>query len=173
MGKTDNWIAWQPGIFFWSPVNIKKVRSQGLELDFNLHKKINHHKALAITVNGSYGVAENEAVYIASNTSIGKQIILVPRLITNVNLIYSMEKWQFSYLQPLVGKYFLTADNGSYMPLYSYGNIMIGRGFELDNKHKIQASLSINNISNWQYQVVPGRPMPGRHYLLILKYHMR
>lgn len=169
MGLIDDWIIWQPGNTFWSPHNVKQVKTSGLELNSKLSYKDKHVKCSSGVMVG-YGSTVNNNVEEGNENILGKQLILVPKLTVNINSTVSFKSWKLSYNQPLVGRYYLTSSNDSYMPMYSYANVFVSRTIKPNANHKLDVCLGVNNFTNWQYQVVPGRPMPGRYYHVSLNY---
>lgn len=169
---TDNWTQWVPGATYWSPINLKQVVSKGLELDISLknnqYRKLRYNLGLKV----NYNLTLNKEVYDSAFVEPNNEVIYNPNWNVNVLASLSYKTWTLNYHQPYVSRYFISNDNLYFMPSYSTANFRIIKSFK---KHFSDWRLAfvIDNILDWQYQVIPGRPMPGRVYSLNIVYNLK
>ncbi len=158
-----NWIQWQPlNPQIWSPVNIGKVNSRGIEfrstLKFILTKKI----YTKTNFNFDYTKSENVD---ATNANYQKQLAYIP--------FYKLSGFiGFGYVNTFimlngiwVGKRFTTSDNSDFIAKYGLLNIAINQNLMI-KKNNASVFFRINNILNKSYQPVVWRPMPGINFEL-------
>ena len=168
-GVYQNWIAWMPQGAYWSPVNIKNVITKGVELALTTvytsgNFVINH------TLKTNFNRSQN-----ASSDDPGiqnKLVIYAPEFQGSSLLQLSWKRWYASWFQPVTGRFYISSDNTAYMPMYSYANVTIGRDIRLKSS-TLYVMFGVDNVSDWQYQVTPNRPMPGRNYKVSLQYKFR
>lgn len=163
--NVEQWILWYPADDGkWTPENIQKVWSRGLEitgkatvsLPLNMMGNIRGHYRYTQTTNET----ENDA-------NKGKQLIYVPLHSLDVALELQYQKWYLHFNTVMNDKRFSTTDNSSFVPRYTVGNIMLGKSFSY-KKWEFEPTLEIRNIWNEEYHVVANRPMPFRHYQLTI-----
>ena len=157
----NNWIVWLPGQSYWSPVNLKRVLSRGVEVEGMLSAVIDDF-SFEIELKGSYNLATNLEVH-GDDDLVGKQVLYAPNWQVLGKLDVQYHKWALGVSVPYTGRYFIARDNSAYMPAYGFGNVRLSRRF---NWLKSDWSLGVEcrNLGNWQYQVIPNRPMPGRYW---------
>ena len=168
----DNWIMWLPqsgGI--WSPINIAKVVSTGLESNSSFTFYISKTKVM-LGVNTTYVVSTNQKVLNENDESIGKQLMYVPMYNGSTNLTLTYKKFYFNYNQTYTGYRYTSSDNYEYLHPYTLGNIQSNYKFIL-KKYEATISVQVNNIWNTTYQVVRQQAMPLRNFQLAiyLKHH--
>jgi len=167
----NNWILWMPSpMGYWSPENVKRVQSKGLELhlnsSFNIYQlqfKINSNYAYTSSINMDETFGE---------ASFQKQLVYVP--IHSFNLFFQV-KWKGYYVNyqnnSFSERFTTTSNNTSQRDwLYPYymNNLSLGKSLQI-KKIKLALSFKIYNLFDEEYRSVLGRAMPGRNYLLSLK----
>lgn len=169
---TDNWTQWLPGPTFWSPINLKQVESKGVEFDLNLSSPMGSRIKYNVGVKANYNYTSNRQVYELGFTDPGNEIIYNPSW--NINILASLvyKSWTLVYHQPYVGRYFISNDNQYFMPSYSTTNFRVSKLLSRKN-HEWHLAVSVDNLLDWQYQVIPGRPMPGRVFNFNLIYKLK
>jgi len=173
----NDWIIWLPGIGY-NPVaaNINKVWSRGTEVHFNVSKKIVrfHKNYCGVNLNTSYNLSTIKGVSQQSQTNtINKQLIYTPRYVYNLHGWYKIKQFTCDVFYQYVGYRFTSTDNTNWLNPYHIINL------QLNYKHdqrKLSYSwfLKLNNLTNTNYQVINGYPMPlfgieGGLNLLIIK----
>lgn len=155
----DNWIIWLPDEFnTWSPANVLRVQSQGLEYKLNVNYTIRKFK---IQLSGKYNyvLSINEKSATTNDAAIGKQLIYVPIQNGQGSFSVSFYGTSFSYTQVYTGYRYTTSDNIHYLKPFTIGNLHVSQMVKLKTfKFKVFAQL--NNIWQETYQVIAYRAMP-------------
>lgn len=165
----DDWIIWQPDSVFsyWTPSNLKKVVSKGLEVSLNLTACIGKIQT-KISLGYSLTSAKNKKPLSAGDLSVGKQLIYVPENTFNTTFSANYKNFILTYYFGYVGKRYTSSDNSRYMPSYALQDL----GFEKVFKAgvcSISVRFKINNLFDTNYQAIAWQPMPGRNYQVSLK----
>ena len=168
----DNWIIWTPGDNYWSPQNVRKVHNRGLELELD-SKYEQGDWSFSGRLSYSYTASTNEAYYNPNDAGIDKQLIYVPHHKGVAGLSVRYSQFELSYSHRYTGRYYISTDNLTYMPAYSLADVSVGYDLELGADHEIVLEAAVRNLYDWQYQVIPYRPEPGRNYQLKVKYRFR
>jgi Outer membrane cobalamin receptor protein len=163
-----DWIVWFGGAI-WTPHNIAMVHSRGMETDNNLQWRIDDKWKLHLGFNSSYIIATTEESYIPGDNSIGKQIPYTPRYNYRGNIGFNYKAFYFNYNHTYTGYRFITVDESQYLLPYNTGNLQLLYTHQLPTT-TLQLSGQCNNITNNQYAVVNGRPMPGINWMLGAKF---
>jgi iron complex outermembrane receptor protein len=156
----ENWIIWFGGAI-WTPHNIARVWSRGLETENKLLLHIGKWTG-HISINTAYTLATTQESYVPKDGSIGKQIPYTPRYQYQGNVGFSYAAFRLNYNHTYTGYRFVTVDESQHLSPYHTGNVqMMYNGYLL--KHRTELTFQINNLWQEHYQVVAGRPMPGRN----------
>jgi iron complex outermembrane receptor protein len=166
----DNWILWKPGEFgFWRAENLEKVRSRGIEHRFSIKFK---DENLSARLSATYSLTRTNRVDGNSDGifSEAPQLIYTPVHKANLNMAFNPGKFKFSYQYLFTGRRYTTTDNDPDLALdpFHLQNLKIARTMELED-FSFELGFGIFNIFDTDYQVIRSRPMPGRHYNLMLK----
>jgi len=154
--NTTDLILWRPNNSgTWSPINIAKTESYGVELELNSHYQIKNHNFNLIG-RYSYTVSED------SRTK--EQLVYVPFHKGNVSLAYNYKNFSMYYQHLFNGEVFKI--DRKKLPTYDIGNIGVGYVFNKSGKINYQLDFRVNNIYNRYYENVALRPMPNRNYTL-------
>ena len=159
----NNWIVWYGGAI-WTPHNIAKVRSTGVELEY-LFKYQLQKLALHLGLKGNYTRAVTTESYVQGDGSVCKQIPYTPKYVGLINTGFTYKSYHFNYNHIYTGLRYFNADETGMLPSYQISNIQVSKDFSLGS-NMLQTSLLVNNIFNEQYTVVAQRPMPGRNLSL-------
>ena len=168
----DNWIQWLPqesGI--WTPINVKQVENKGIELEIKKMVKISNKSKLHLHSGYNYVNSINKSSALATDNSIGRQLVYVPKHTFNIVAKLEIKKWSFTYNQTVSGKVFIDASNITYMPYYAPADINISYSLKKDMK-SADIGLKVSNLYNEDYQIMANRPLPGRWFLLFLKVNL-
>lgn len=159
-----DWIIWVPKASIWTPMNIRKVHSRGIETEieyvFNINK-INVYMAW------QYSFTKSENEYDLNELLIGKQLIYTPLHSFSFPIRIKYKSYNFVFVGAFVGKRYYTADNKSFLDNYSLGNISISKCFE-NPKYSFLIKFSLNNILNEKYFVTAWYPTPPTNFNLSL-----
>jgi vitamin B12 transporter len=160
----QNWIVWQPGLIDWVPVNLKNVWSRGAELDAKLSYALGGC-TLSYRIMVNYVLSTNSETGIQNDETIGRQLIYVPHITQQHQLLAAFKTWHVGVLQQYVGMRYTTSDNSTWLNDYSLTSLVAGKQINI-KRFALVLSGQINNLWNTDYQAIADRPMPGRNYLL-------
>ncbi len=166
----QDWILWLPGAAYWSPVNVQKVWSRGIETKIGFQRR---QGKWHWGVNASYDylrstVMESNQV---NDASVGQQLIYVPQQKGLLQARVQRGVWASWYVQNFVGSVATLPDHSATLPAYTLGDFFIS--WQKKAKPKdwgTQVSINVHNVWNTAYQSVVSRPMPGRSLMLNLKF---
>jgi len=184
----QNWILWLPGYKgFWEPVNIDQVRSVGLEYHLNVTTGIGQTQIrlfgnLALTRTFSLGYPH------MAREDAGRQLPFIPVIAGNINTSLERKGYYMVFQNNSMGQRNLLigeatspgdetgqTETGSYgenlYALYPHflNNLTLGKTFR-QNSGTFTLELDIDNLFNETYRNILQRFMPGRSYLIHLKY---
>ena len=166
----ENWILWVPTNGLWSPENIQRVWSRGLELETKIAVPI--HKSFLLFRNSfAYTKSTNETDYPTANDRAGKQLIYVPLYKNSFTTTLQLKKVNVGCIYNYTSWAFINSDNSDYINPYNLFDVFT-TVFLKTSKSKSTLSINarINNIFNTSYQVMASRPMPLRNYQLTFTY---
>ncbi|MBP6978036.1 MAG: TonB-dependent receptor [Bacteroidales bacterium] len=155
----NDWIRWVPltdDPYMWSPQNVQKVRSAGLESrvalgweagKFDTFFQASYSFTRSINENKESPEFKKQLPYVAEHTG----------LIT-AGIAYS--KAFLDYTQTFTGSRATVEDHSEMLPRFSIGRLRIGYGWDL-KKCILDFYFRIDNVFNVDYQVVRYYPNPG------------
>ena len=160
----DNWIQWIPGPEYWSPRNVKQVRSMGLEgfakAEHSIGKIGFEHQASA-----TYAQSTNMKPAFDGDQSVDKQLIYMPFWTAIVQETISTKNKKFAL--HLMGKYtgerFTTADNLRSLEPYFTIDIEFISNLKIKNM-PISLFAAARNVFDVDYQVQASHYMPGINF---------
>jgi len=166
----NNWIQWQQSTSIWSPVNLKKVWSRGLET-----KLITNYTSdlLRVDITGAYNFTKttNKAVIDSANESIlNKQLTYTP--LHEASFLANIGYWKFSFSfdYSFTAKQYTEEENRDRFALSSYQVVNLSTGYNTKfNKLDIGLIFRINNVFDESYENRRGYPMYRRNFMLELK----
>lgn len=163
----QDWIYWLGGAI-WTPHNIAKVHSRGIETNNRLTYQAGDI-TFNVGFNYTYVLSTTEASYLPGDGSIGKQIPYTPRYSAQGNIGAQWKGLFLNVNQSYTGYRFVTTDESQYLEPYHITNIQASYGNQFMKKYAFNIVAQLQNIFNKDYEVVNARPMPGRNFLLQLK----
>jgi iron complex outermembrane receptor protein len=163
--RINDWIIWVPTQGKWTPENVQKVWSRGIELDAKWQYKVNDWNTI-ISARYGYTRSTNEGEQSAKQ---GKQLMYVPKHEGKSSLTLQYKRYNITYNHSYIGQRYITEDNSG-MPIdaYQLGGLQIGASLHWQ-KLSIRISGQVRNIWNVNYQVMAFYPMPLRNYGLSLE----
>jgi len=162
----QDWIYWMGGAI-WTPYNIAKVHSRGMETDNKLSLQVANFR-FHIGAKVAYVLSTTEDSYLPGDGSKGKQIPYTPRYNGQGNIGCSSGKLFLNYNHTYTGYRFTTIDESQFIMPYQTGNLQAMYTLQ-KQQYAISISAQLQNIWNQRYEVVNARPMPGRNFLLSLQ----
>lgn len=163
----NNWIIWMGGAI-WTPHNLATVESRGVETE-NILAGQWQNTGFQFTANAGYTVAHTTASIIPNDGSLGKQIPYTPYGNLRLNARFHYRNFIAGYHFSYVGKRFINTDESGAIPAYQISNVELGYSLRFDHD-QFNLSAQLNNVFDEQYEVVNGRPMPGRNWMLSLSW---
>ena len=163
--KVDNWIQWVPSDQgLWSPQNVNRVRTRGLELSNQIRYEQN---SIRISVKTQYFLTQ--AIYLQSeNTSdIGKQLPFTPvhNFLVSGQLHY--KQWAGLLNYSLTGQRENFGDTPAVMP-FGLSHASVSRSISIQ-KMILQLAFKCHNLFNTQYQTYGYYAMPGRSFTFSIR----
>jgi iron complex outermembrane receptor protein len=162
--NTENWILWQPGPGYWSPVNLLSVWSRGVE--HRLKVKWTKNK-FNITFLGGYDYvrATNEKSKAVNDVSVGKQLMYLPANHFFGMIQFTYHNFYLAYNHQYNGLRFTATDHSTYLPAFDIASLTVGQRIDKKNSY-CDIFFRINNLFDKEYQAIAWRPMPGRNFQL-------
>ncbi|MGH2575926.1 MAG: TonB-dependent receptor domain-containing protein, partial [Ignavibacteria bacterium] len=170
VGTTER-ILWKPdqtGV--WRPVNIGKVKSEGVDFSFKSYINLLKHFSVGINFNYNYASSLKKNQNFIGDNTYDKQLLYVPQeyvkslLMLNYIISYDLVKQiSLNLFYTFTGKRYVNLENTRFLPYYELIDANINVILSL---FKVESSLkfAVNNITNSDYQVISGYPMPLRNY---------
>ena len=161
--KINNWIIWLPNEKqIWSPENVNKVWSRGLEasaqIDFTFSNINFRCKA-----NYEYLLSTNQKVRDDVSASLNKQLIYTPRIQSKILSAIAFHGFELHYNLSYTGYRYTISDNTEWLQPFMVAEAGLLKSFSY--KHfKLDCNFTIENVWDEQYQVIAFYAMPGRHY---------
>jgi iron complex outermembrane receptor protein len=160
------WTPDHKGI--WSPENILKVWSRGIENDFKLYYTIGKLK-LSTNIHYQYILTTNDGND-SPNPHLNKQLIYTPTHKAFSNISAQVQKFRCTLLYNYVGFRYTSADNSTFLDPYQTLGLDLSQTYNF-KKYNIKVFLQINNLNNASYQIYTYYPSPMRSYQLGISIH--
>lgn len=166
MNITD-WIIWlrkrDGGYADWTPSNLNKVRSTGIEVMTETNFKTG---AVRHRLNLNYGLASalNKTKAFANDRSYNKQIPYVPIHKANMRYYAELKRWHVSYGISYTGKRYTTTDHSYSTEAYAVHDVEAG--MRINRWLKVRTR--VNNLWDTYYESTQYFPMPLRSYAVAL-----
>ncbi len=160
--EIKNWILWFGGAI-WTPHNIAEVRSRGVEISGKATWQTGRIRWHA---NGYTSLirAITRASHVPGDGSIGMQIPYTPAWQWQANAGGTVARFYFNYNHTYSGYRFITTDESQLLPAFHTGNMQVMYTW-MPGVSSLQFVFQCNNVFDRPYQVVAGRPLPGRNWL--------
>jgi len=156
-----NWIMWLPqNGNLWTPTNLLKVNSYGIENETELSLTQKRNKYVFM-FNTNYGVSSNQKQINEFDASIGKQLIYTPMYMGSGTFIYSLNCFSWFYSLSYTGYRYTSSDNFEFLAPYWLHHI--GINFS-PCKRNLNFFMKCSNLFNTNYQVVRNYATPLRNY---------
>ncbi|WP_251980708.1 TonB-dependent receptor, partial [Salinibacter ruber] len=165
-------IVWRPsyvsnGVQVWSPSNVSRVHSRGLELSVRGRRQLRSNLSLS---GGSYFThtdAENRAN--PDSPAYGAQLPYVPRQTWK---LWGRAEWRglsVSATGRLVGPRFYSADESKSLAPYQAVDVRAAYEWAFD-AGRLALEAQVKNVLDRRYEIVRLYPMPPRHATLRLRF---
>jgi len=152
----NNRIQWLPGAYFWQPHNLMNTYARGLEAEIQTEYQAS---TWSTGISGRYHINKT---WEAENPHL--QLFYVPRNTMGGSFRIQNRKYTLAYHQTWNGFVFTSSDNTSWLPPFSTGDLQLERNIK-SKKWNFRVWIMMRNLWNVSYQIMEGRPMPGRSIL--------
>lgn len=165
--EVSDWIIWmrKPGGGFsdWTPSNLKRVRSQGVEVMTETSARTGQ---IGHTLNINYGWTRSQSIQreFEGDRSYKKQIPYVPQHKANLRYRISNNRYHISYGIAYTGVRYITTDHS--FSTTDYATHDIEAGCRMNGWLSFRAR--INNLLDTYYESTQYFPMPLRNYGLAM-----
>ena len=163
--QVDDMIYWAQDTGIWSPNNVRKAWTRGIESMGTLRKTAGRFRG-EITQRYSYTLATTRAVYDPDKEDeIGNQLVFTPKHESGTTIRLTWSRWQLSVTNNYTGRQFTDDDNSVYYVLKAYNitNLWVSKDLSFNNM-TIMIMTEINNLFDREVSVRPGYPLPGRNF---------
>jgi iron complex outermembrane receptor protein len=145
---------------FWSPQNVAKVWSRGLEQRLNYQLAINN---IQLAISTGYDWIRSTNQQINREAAIGKQLIYVPEHQAFGNVSLTWRGVHIGYQHQYTGEVFTRSDNSQSLPAYQLGFLDLRYNARWQT---FGGSLfvRVNNLWDVEYRAIENRRMPGRSF---------
>ena len=169
----NDWILWLPTTKgFFSPKNVKKVHSYGVELQASSDFVIARKWLFALNSTFSWTPSINQGDPISpADRSVGKQLPYVPEFSATFTGKITWNKWAFLYQWCHYSERYTMSSNDisltGKLPKYYMSNISLEKVL---NFKPLDLSLKgvVNNLFDEEYLSVLSRPMPGINFEIFI-----
>jgi len=164
--RISNQIKWLPGGTYWTPQNIVKVISQGMEFESVVSDLDSRQQ---ISFNYKYGIAEKDRAEFAGDATVGNQLPNIPREQWNMNLQTTWLFSQFGFQISGMSFRYNTIQNepNQILPAHYSATVWGALNYEI-YQQQFTISGRVDNLLNKNYEVIRGYPMPPRNYSIAL-----
>ena len=164
----DNWVQWMPmESGYWTPRNLQKVRSQGIELSSRASQRLGEFD-VAATAGYTYTSSEQVKAY-EGPEELHFQLAHVPLHKAQAGTDVKFRSWAFFGNVTYNGLRYTNNSSTSSMPAYTLLSLALNKRFEI-GRYKLSASLRTDNATNADYHVMENMPMPPRSYAASLRF---
>ena len=171
-----NWIMWIPSSRMnLEPINIKEVLSTGVEYDLSFRGEVQNF-SYGITGTYAYTSSENRGdPLVWGDESTGKQLVYIPLHSGNMMLNLGFHNYFITYQYNAYSERFTTSSNDlsrrDWLYPYFMNDVSVGGEFRI-KRMRLSAEFKVYNLFNESYHSVLYRPMPGRNYMVVIKFNM-
>lgn len=159
----DNWILWFGGAI-WTPHNIARVRSRGLEWEQRLDIPI-HQSRIQLSGSWQYTQARTMRSRLPGDGSVGRQIPYTPLFSSQCHVSFIRPFWFATLNYTYTGYRYFNTDETGLLPAYQLLNLYAQGTLIRGKRGEWNVHAQVQNLLNERYIVVNGRPMPGRYFL--------
>jgi outer membrane cobalamin receptor len=170
--NTTDRIVWTPVGGVWRPLNIGKVRSEGIDVSLNSQVIGSTKWRSSLGLNYSYGNAIKKNEDFEGDPSYNKQLIYLPKEMIKASFMIHylttsklLKSVSFNLFYKFNTKRYTNFENTVFIPRFDVVDANLGADIRV---WELNAGLKfiVNNVLNESYNVLPGYPMPLRNFKL-------
>ena len=157
---TDKIVAF-PSTYIWKMVNFGKVEIWGMDATVATEVDIARKICAVLSTSLSFQDAQDKT---PGSATYGSQLPYTAKVSGGISLILNTSWLTVGYSATGQGKRYSMAQNirEYQLPAFMEHSVSISRRFDLGNSSNINLQLSVNNITDEQYEIIKYYPMPGR-----------
>ena len=157
---TDKIVAF-PSTYIWKMVNFGKVEIWGMDATVATEVDIARKTCAVLSASLSFQDAQDKT---PGSATYGSQLPYTAKVSGGISLILNTPWLTIGYSATGQGKRYSMAQNirEYQLPAFMEHSVSISRRFDLGNSSNINLQLSVNNITDEQYEIIKYYPMPGR-----------
>ena len=157
---TDKIVAF-PSTYIWKMVNFCKVEIWGVDATVATEVDIARKTCAVLSASLSFQDAQDKT---PGSATYGSQLPYTAKVSGGISLILNTPWLTVGYSATGQGKRYSMAQNirEYQLPAFMEHSVSISRRFDLGNSSNINLQLSVNNITDEQYEIIKYYPMPGR-----------
>ena len=157
---TDKIVAF-PSTYIWKMVNFGKVEIWGMDATVATEVDIARKTCAVLSASLSFQDAQDKT---PGSATYGSQLPYTAKVSGGISLILNTSWLTVGYSATGQGKRYSMAQNirEYQLPAFMEHSVSISRRFDLGNSSNINLQLSVNNITDEQYEIIKYYPMPGR-----------
>jgi vitamin B12 transporter len=165
---TKDRIVWMPQANnLWTPINISRVLSQGVELSARL--KLWDERITFGCVQNIMNVVKKSSNG-ADDPTAGKQLPYLPVASTMVDAAAYVDNFSVNLRVSATGERFSTEDNNPRYAMPSFATVDANLGYKFLYAHvAAKLKLEANNLFNADYQIIAQQPMPLRSFRMSME----
>ena len=156
-------------LFVWSIQNIDLVEVYGFDFLQSVALNFYKHWSATFSVNYAFQMAIDKT---PESFNYGDQIAYIPKHSANLETTVAFKNYGIRLSTEFVGMRYSFNENIEFNEIGNYTTMALGvfSHLKINKNHSIRIQLSAKNITNTQYAFVRNYAMPGRNYLLSIKY---
>ena len=161
--EVDDWVQWLPSARtgIWSPRNLRRVRSQGLEISTALRLRRGRYTGSAQV---AYHLTDTRKTQGAPDDPdpVGVQLAFVPRHQASFGTDHRWRGWLASSTLVISSFRYTNASGDTYLPGTVLLGATLGRTLPGPAGTRLLLLAQANNLLGQAYESYPGRPAPPR-----------
>ena len=166
--SAENKIVWTPeSSGFWVPQNIAESISNNYSLSFDTEKKILEDLSISLSSGVQFINTKKTSSSYLNDPTTNKFVPYIPLQSSNINIGILFKSLEINLFYSHSGSRFSDYANKIKLKPYNTinGNISFAASlFDVSSKIRFE----LNNITNSEYEVISGYPMPLRYYKITL-----
>ena len=161
----DDWVQWLPsaGTGIWSPRNLRRVRSQGLEASTALRRSVGRYTG-AVQLAYHFTHTRKTRGTAADSDPVGVQLAFVPLHQASLSTDHRWQDWLLSTTFVFTSFRYINASGTDFLPGTGLLGATLGRTLRGPSGTSLLLLLQATNLFNQAFDSYPGRPAPPRAF---------
>jgi outer membrane receptor protein involved in Fe transport len=158
-------------LFVWSMQNVAEAAVYGGILETRATRRLRNNMRLEFLGNYTY----QRVIDITPNAiTYGHQVAYAPEHTANADVMFVGKGFNVRISNNFVSSRYALNQNVPVNRLDPFWTMdaSVGYKYTMKNKHKFGVQFNVRNVTNTSYAFIRSYVMPGRHYLLTLKYEI-